>query len=370
MRQFYELLVANFKMTVRNRQALFWLFLFPVMMMGLFGIAFAGGQPQPKLGLVDLDRSQMSQAVRKGFDQAQVLDIKTYRALGPARADLKSGDLDGVVVLRDGLADTVGQALGAGSTNRARAAKIDLYFDPSNTFVSDVARGVVAGVLDEIDRAAGGAPKLLELESHSVRQRNFRYIDFLVPGIIAMTLMNSAMFGLAGTIVNYRERGILRRLKVTPQPLPVFLSAQIANQLLFSILRAVLLVAVARAFFDVSVVGSYLVLFVVIIIGSLCFVTIAFTVASVSKNREISDSISNLITMPMMFLGGVFFPVESAPAWIQPVISALPLKYLADATRNVMIRGEGLEAIGLELTVLVAVTVVFFIASVLMWRWE
>lgn len=369
MRQFYELLVANFKMTVRNRQALFWLFLFPVMMMGLFGIAFAGGQPEPKLGLVDLDRTAMSRTVREGFDQAKVLDIKTYRVVESAQADLKDGDLDGVVVLRDGLAETVGQALG-GSTGRVRTAKIDLYFDPSDTFVSDVARGVVAGVLDEIDRAAGGPPKLLELESHSVRQRNFRYIDFLVPGIIAMTLMNSAMFGLGGTIVSYRERGILRRLKVTPQPLPVFLSAQIANQLLFSILRAVLLVVVARVFFDVSVVGSYFALFVVIIVGSLCFVTIAFTVASVSKNREISDSISNLITMPMMFLGGVFFPVESAPAWIQPLISALPLKYLADATRNVMIKGDGLASIGFQLTVLAAVTVVFFVASVLMWRWE
>jgi len=370
LRQFYELLAANFKMTIRNRQALFWLFLFPVMMMGLFGIAFAGGQPEPKLGLVDLDRSEMSRTVREGFDQAKVLDIKSYRALESAQADLKDGDLDGVVVLRDGLAETVGQASRAGSTSRVRTAKIDLYFDPSNTFVSGVARGVAAGVLDEIDRAAGGTPKLLELESHSVRRRNFRYIDFLVPGIIAMTMMNSAMFGLGGTIVSYRERGILRRLKVTPQPLPVFLSAQITNQLLFSILRAVLLVAVARVFFDVSVVGSYFTLLVIIIIGSLCFVTIAFTVASVSKNREVSDSISNLITMPMMFLGGVFFPVESAPAWIQPLISALPLKYLADATRSVMIKGGGLASIGLELTILIAVTLVFFIASILMWRWE
>jgi ABC-2 type transport system permease protein len=211
---------------------------------------------------------------------------------------------------------------------------------------------------------------LLELKSHSVRRNNLRYIDFLVPGIIAMTLMNSAMFGLAGTIVNYRERGILRRLKVTPQPLPVFLSAQIVNQLFFAIIRALLLVGVARLLFGVHVMGSYLVLLAVVVVGSLCFVTIAFTVASFAKNREIADSLSNIVSMPMMFLSGVFFPMDNAPSWIQPIIKTLPLKYLADATRAVMIKGEGLASISLDLEILLGVTVAFFIASVFMWRWE
>ncbi len=342
-------------MTVRNRQALFWLFLFPVMLMGLFGVAFSGGQTEPRLGLVVLDSSSLSTLVEDGFDQAQIVEVKPYETVALATDDLKAGDLDGVVVV---------------SRKVRRPVRIDFYFDPSNTFVSEVARGVVAGVVERIDRAASGTPRTVEFESHSVRGRNLRYIDFLVPGIIAMTLMNSAMFGLGGTIVNYRERGILKRLRVTPQPLPIFLSAQIVNQLLFSILRAILLVLVGAIFFDVHVLGDYLTLLVVIIIGSLCFVTIAFTVASVSKNREVADSLGNLITMPMMFLGGVFFPVDSAPDWIQPLIRAIPLKYLADATRGVMIKGDGLASMGLELTVLVLVTLVFFVASILLWRWE
>ena len=389
MRQFYELVVANFKMTVRNRQSLFWMFLFPVMLMVLFGIGFAGGggQSQLALGLVDLDKSDISQKVKDGFSDAGIVKVREYERVNTARAELKDGEIDGVVVLRSGMAKKVegalavsgrrvaggvsadGEATGA-MPPQPGAAKIDLYFDPSNTFVSDVVRGLVANVLNGIDRAASGAPQLLELESHSVRQRNLRYIDFLVPGIIAMTMMNSAMFGLGGTIVSYRERGILRRLKVTPQPLTIFLSAQITNQLLFSMIRAVLLIVVARLFFDVEVIGSYIVLMAVVLIGSLCFVTIAFTVASFSKNREIADSIGNVITMPMMFLGGVFFPVDSAPAWIQPFIKALPLKYLADATRDVMIKGEGLVSIAPDLMILSVVTVAFFIASALMWRWE
>ena len=399
MRQYLDLLSANFKMTVRNKQALFWLFVFPLLMMSLFGIAFGGGQAKPKLGVVDLDRTKLSRSVSDGFGKAKVVQLYKITTVKDAKARLKAGNLDGVMVIRDGFATELGQAIKTNEAARMSAfapvgnaprpgtvalvsqapagkakpvvpAKVDLYYDPSATFASQVARGAVANVLGFVDRAVGRAPSLIALKSHSVRQTNLRYIDFLVPGIIAMTLMNSAMFGLAGTIVNYRERGILRRLKVTPQPLTTFLGAQITNQLLFSILRAALLIGVARLFFNVHVIGSYLALLVVVIIGSLTFVTIAFAIASFSKNREISDTLSNIISMPMMFLGGVFFPTDGAPAWIQPIIKALPLKYLGDAMRAVMIKGDPLRAISADLWVLVGVTFVFFFISLKMWRWE
>ena len=384
MRQFYDLLVANLKMTVRNKQALFWLFVFPLILMGLFGIVFNGGQATPRLGIVDRDNTPESHKILEGFEKAKIIKLYEVSELKDAKKRLKAGNLDGVVVLPTGFSKDLKQAIVENDERRARQmasenpgsvespskVKVDLYYDPSATFVSQVVRGSVANVLGSVDRAVSRSPTLLGLKSHSVRLTNLRYIDFLVPGIIAMTLMNSAMFGLAGTIVNYRERGILRGLKVTPQPLALFLAAQITNQMLFSILRALLLIGAAWLFFDVHVLGSYFALFVVIIIGSLAFVTIAFSVASFSRNREISDTLSNIITMPMMFLGGVFFPVDTAPAWIRPLIKALPLTYLANAMRDVMIKAEPLSAISYDLWVLVATTVVFFIISFKLWRWE
>ncbi len=413
MRQFFDLLAANFKMTVRNTQALFWLFVFPLIMMSLFGIVFGGGESKPKLAVVDLDQTKLSRGVRDGFKEAKVVKLSQLKNVKAATAKLKAGDFDGVMVIRDGFARELTSAIKTNEARRSSAAaaaagrtagypglppagagrpspsgggaatppatknlkpaapaKVDLYYDPSATFAAQVVRGAVANVLGFVDRSVGRAPTLIALKSHSVRRANLRYIDFLVPGIIAMTLMNSAMFGLGGTIVNYRERGILRRLKVTPQPLATFLAAQISNQLGFSILRAVLLIGAARLFFNVHVIGSYLALLVVVLVGSLAFVTIAFSVASFSKNREVSDTLSNIISMPMMFLGGVFFPVDSAPSWIRPVINVLPLKYLGDALRGVMIKGESLAVVGTDLWVLVAVTGVFFVISMKLWRWE
>lgn len=360
MSRFLALLSANIKMTLRNTQAIFWMFLFPLIMMSLFGIVFGGGQAKPKVAVVRLDNSPLAVSVNRAFGKVKVVRRYDEDNESVAVKRLKSGRYDAVLVLRQGFASGLPRV----------PAKVDLYYDPASTFASQVARGTVTSVLGEINRGISKAPVLLTAKSHSVRQQNLRYIDFLVPGIVAMTLMNSALFGLGGTIVNYRERGILRRLKVTPQPLTQFVAAQVGNQVFFSIIRALLLILAARLLFGVHVLGNYLALMVVIIVGSLCFVTVAFAIASFAKNREISDTLSNIISMPMMFLGGVFFPVDNAPQWIKPVIRVLPLKYLADAMRDIMIKGNALATVRGELWVLLGVTGFFFLLSLRLWRWE
>lgn len=374
MRQFFDLLIANIKMTVRNRQSIFWQFVFPVLLMSLFGVVFSGGTGDVRIAVVNKDVGKMSAAVLKGFKKVKGLEVSTLN-FAPAIRKLKAGDTDAVVVFAAGFSKDVADPSAKGPlSGRPRhmnaPASVALYYDPSGTFTSAAARGTVIGVLGGVERSIAAAPPLIEVKEHSVRSSSLRYIDFLVPGIIAMTLMNSAMFGLGGTIVNYRERGILRRLKVTPQPLSIFIAAQIANQLIFSVIRAALLVLVGTMLFGAAVLGSYALLALVIVVGSLCFTTLAFSVASFSRTRETADTLGNIISMPMMFLGGVFFPVDNAPAWIRPLIRVLPLKYLADAMRSIMVKGLGYQAIRTDLLILAGVTAVFFVVSVRFWRWE
>lgn len=359
MRRFFDLLVANIKMSLRNRQAIFWMFVFPVLLMSLFGIVFSSDERKANVVVVNNDDSALARSISEGFEKVKAMKVKKAGEKG-AISQLKAGKVDAVLVFEKGFA----------SNFPKEPAKINFYYDPSATFISAAVRSTIASVLSEINQNINKTPRLLALKSHSVRSKSLRYIDFLVPGIIAMTLMNSALFGLGGTIVGYRERGILRRLKVTPQPLTQFIAAQISNQLIFSIIRALLLILVAKLLFGVNMVGNWGLLFLVVIIGSLTFVTLAFTIASFSKNREVADTLGNIITMPMMFLGGVFFPVDSAPSWIKPVIRVLPLRYLADAMRDVMVKGEVFANIQRDLGILLAITFVFFLASVRLWRWE
>lgn len=408
MRSYINLLVANFKMTVRNRQSLFWLFVFPVLMMSLLGLVFGGaGQQQAKIAIVQNDGGLTASSISKSFSKISAFAV-TKESKAMAMKDLKNGNVDGVLVMEKGFASGIerypaGMSSSLGNTGRRgtqqaggvqprtpnivanpasppnfnaarpgaiQAANVELYYDPSSTFTSQAVRSAVTNILGEINRRMSGAPTFLSYQSHSVRSKGLRYIDFLVPGIIAMTLMNSALFGLSGTVVNYRERGILRRLKVTPQPLTGFIAAQISNQLVFAIIRAGLLILVGHYFFQVAVVGDYLSLLAVVIIGSLCFTTLAFSVASFSATRETADTLSNIISMPMMFLGGVFFPVDSAPKWIQPLIKVLPLRYLGSAMRDVMVKGSSLWNVRGDLYVLLGVTAFFFAVSVKLWKWE
>lgn len=367
MQRFFALLKANIKMTLRNNQSLFWMFVFPVLLMTLFGIIFSNNAAKPRLALVNEDQTKASQSIVLQIKKVKVLNVILLPDKKKAKKELEEGSFDGLLVFKKGLGNRL-QAMVFKLANKP--AQIDLYFDPSATSSSQVVQTTVANIFTQLEKGVLKQPSLFKINRKSVRLASLRYIDYLLPGMIAMTLMNSALFGLGGTIVNYRERGILRRLMVTPQPLSQFIAAQIGNQLIFSILRALLLIAVAVIFFQVKIVGSYWLLFLIVIIGSLTFVTVAFTVASFAKNREVADTLSNIISLPMMFLSGVFFPVDNAPAWIKPFIQVLPLKYLADAFRAVMIKGQSLAAVERSMLILLAITVVFFILSVKLWRWE
>lgn len=367
MKRFFALLIANIKMTLRNKQSIFWMFIFPVLLMSLFGIIFGQGPSPSRLGVVNQDKTKLAVSLVKKLENTELLKQKVFKTKQEALKKLQAGKVDGVLIVKKGFTKKVQANL---QKLPATPAVIELYYDPAANFSSQLILNTVANFLAVFEKRLQKQPPLFYLVKKTIRLASLRYIDYLLPGMIAMTLMNSALFGLGGTIVNYREKGVLRRLKVTPQPLTQFIAVQISNQLIFSVLRALLLIIVAVSFFKVKVFGSYFLLLLIVIVGSLTFVTIAFTVASFAKNREVADTLSNIISLPMMFLSGVFFPVDNAPNWIKPLIQILPLKYLADAFRAVMNKGEGLAAIQQQMLILSALTAVFFFISLKTWRWE
>ena len=350
--------LASIKMTLRNRQSLFWLLVFPIFMMGLFGIIFGNDQGEAKLSIVDLDKSSLAQSITEGLGKVGKVKLEEdSRAAGLDK--LKKGKVDAVLVLEKGFSRGFPQ----------RPAAIKLYYDPSSAR-SQMMNGTVSAVLSGIERSMIKAPPLITITSRSVQSDQFNYIDFLLPGILAMSLMNSGLYGVANATVSRREKGVLRRLKLTPMPLSQFIGAGIINQLIMSLMQAALLITVGRYAFGVKFVGGMVPLLITVVIGSLCFITIGFVIASFAKTAETAATLGNVIGMPMMFLGGVFFPVDNVPAWIKPVIQVLPLKYLADSLRGIMLQGQTLAAVQDNLLILLGLTAVLFLISVKFFRWE
>jgi ABC-2 type transport system permease protein len=216
---------------------------------------------------------------------------------------------------------------------------------------------------------AGGPPPL-PIEERPVTAQDVSFMDIFVPGILAMSLMNSGVIGLATAFVTYRERGILRRIRVTPFPLTSFILARVISQLLLAAMQAVILIGMAWAFFGLHLRGNPLVLLVAISAGAMAFLAIGFAISGIAPNTETAASYANLVTFPMLFLSGIFFSMENAPAWLRPITKVLPLPYLVDALRQPMSFGNGFSAIWLDLLALMLTFIIAMAISVRFFRWD
>ena len=363
MRTFLDFVKANLQMVLRNRQALFWTFFFPVLLMGLLGVVF--GQQNAftaKLGIVDQDSGPAAQQVIAAFRSVPALTVRVTHDEAAALSALKDGRYAAVLVLPAGM-----------QANYARGTlSLPYYYDNSSLVQASGVNSVAQQVLTQLSYRVTGTQPKFTLEEQGIAAKGFNYIDFLVPGVVAMALMTNGIYGVSGTFVEYRQRGVLRRLKATPMPLASFVGARVLVNLVMALIQAGLVIAVGVLFFHVRMMSGLTALNVVVLalLGAGAFITIGFFVAAIAKNVESAAALGQVIGTPMMFLAGIFFPMDNAPAWIQPVVKAMPLKYLADALRAVIINGNGLWFVHWDIVILAAVAIAFMVASVRFFRWE
>ena len=243
---------------------------------------------------------------------------------------------------------------------------VQLYYDEAAGPNAQISINAITQVMNSV--AQGPSP--VTIEAQPVETLDISYMDFLLPGILAMSIMNSGVIGLSTSFVTFRERGILRRIKITPFPLSSFVTARVISQLIIAVPQALILYLISHFLLDVDIQGSILLVIISIFIGSLAFLAIGFAVSSIAPNVETAASYSNLITFPMLFLSGVFFDIDSAPGWLAPITKLLPLRYLVDALREVMTRGKGLDAIWMDWVVLGATALIGVLIAVRFFRWE
>ena len=193
---------------------------------------------------------------------------------------------------------------------------------------------------------------------------NIKYIDFLVPAVLGMTVMMSCMMGMGASIAGERETGELARLFMTPTSIATVVGGKIASKLIIELVRALILIFMAIILFDVSIKGGILQTFIVLFFGALCFVGFGIMLSARTSTQEDYTQIAMPFSMPMMFVSGVFYPIETMPWILQKIAYIFPLTYLNDAMRAVMIKGQSLGDVWLDLVILLGFTVLFFIIGV------
>ncbi len=228
----------------------------------------------------------------------------------------------------------------------------------------------MAQVLEGFNRAATNAVPPLALAMNSITSHTLRSIDFLMPGILAMSLMQLGLFATATPLVSLREEGVLRRLGATPLPRWQLISGQLLMRLTIGMTQAALIVGISVAAFDVQIQGNVLALAGLTLLGALTFIGMGYLIAAIAKSVESASGISSAINFPMMFLSGIFFPLALLPAFLAPVVRAMPLTYLADAFRQVTIGGAQTFPMWLDITVLAAWGLVCTALAARFFKWE
>jgi len=361
MKQFGKFLGASLKMTYREKIALFWMFLFPLLLMLLLGTIFGrSGQANISLGVVDLDRTPITFGVASALQSIKAFKVSRGTE-NKLKEDLQNGKISAVLVLNKGFLDSVKQGKPGTAT---------IYVDQSSVTVADITYSAVSQVLGRIAQGMANAPNLIEVKKQSVVSNELSYVDFIVPGILAMTLMTSGLLGLSLSFVQYREKGILRRVKVSPLPLSRFIGSELVAALIMALIQAAILLLVGKLVFKIHIRGNYVYIALLIILGAASFLALGFLISSMTKTLKTAEMASNAITFPMMFLSGVFFPLAILPPFLATIAKLLPLFYLGQALREVMIRGKTLWAVWPDILVLVAMGLVCFIISIRLFRWE
>jgi ABC-2 type transport system permease protein len=345
---------ANVLMSLRNRAALFWNLAFPALFIVIFGVVFGRG---PSIAL-DVGVAGPESAFRDEVIAALRANPALTVSVGADDAELRA--------LREAKRGVVAVFAPERAGADDALPAVTLYFNEKEGPAARIAVGVVRETLIEV---AGGPPPVA-IEERPVAAQDVSFMDVFAPGILAMSLMNSGVIGLATAFVTYRERGILRRIRVTPFPLTSFILTRILSQLIIAGVQAVILIGMAWALFGLQVRGNPLLVLLAIVVGALAFLAIGFAISGIAPNAETAASYANLVTFPMLFLSGIFFSMENAPAWLRPITRVLPLSYLVDALREPMTLGNGLEAIWDDLLFLLATFVVAMALAVRFFRWE
>jgi ABC-2 type transport system permease protein len=335
-----ELTTARMREFLREPEAVFWVFAFPLLMAFALGIAFRTERTQDVVvGVVRAPGSP----VEAQLAQATGVRVKPLEP-GEADAALRRGQVAVVVV---------------------PGPPVVYRFDPARP-ESRTARLVVD---DALQRKAGRVEPVPTRDDEVVAPGS-RYIDWLIPGLLGMNIMGTSLWSIGFSVVVARSRKLLKRLMATPMPRAQYLASHLLARLAFLVLEAAALLIFAWLVFGVTPAGSIALVGGLVLLGALAFSGLGLLISTRSTTIEGVSGWMNVVMLPMWLLSGVFFASSNFPDVVQPAIRLLPLTALVDALRAVMLDGEGLGAIGREVATLATCTVVTFGLSLKLFRWR
>ena len=333
LKRFLALLSTRNKEFIRDRSSLGWNLFMPILIVAGFAFAFSGDIGEKfKVGVINQIQATQDSKQFLGIDHIEFFDVT---------------DIDKSIV-------------------SVQRHQIDLLFDAQKQYYwinNESPNGYLVEKL-LLGTVSSG------FEKQIVAGKEIRYIDWVIPGILSMNMMFSALFGVGFVIVRYRKNGMLKRLKATPITALEYLSAQVVSRLILIIAITVFIFYGTYLFIDFAMYGSHLSLFLVFALGAISMISLGLVVAARISSEETAGGLLNLISWPMMFFSGVWFSLEGTHPVVQTLAQAFPLTHVTAAARAIMVDGAGLLDVSTNIIVLVVQSVVFLFIGAAAFRWD
>jgi ABC-2 type transport system permease protein len=346
-----QLTLVRFREFIRQPEAVFWTFVFPILLAVGLGLAFRSRAPdQVRLAIITSESTAAAaQQIRRAMGSDSSLSVQMLDDSAAARA-LRTGKV--ALVIRPG-------------TTSPAPGSVEYIYDAERE-ESRNARLVVNNAL----QSGTGRIDPVRVAERRITEKGSRYIDFVIPGLLGMNLMGSGIWGIGFAIVDSRSKRLLKRLMATPMSRAEFLMSFLLSRLFFLVLEVVTLLGFGALVFGVPMRGSLVELGIISLFSALAFGALGLLIAARAKTVEGVSGLMNFVMLPMWIFSGVFFSSSNFPDVVQPLIKALPLTAVNDALRANMLEGTPITALGLEMLVITLWLVGSFVLALKLFRWR
>lgn len=342
---FMALAKAMLRSFFRDRMALFFTFLFPIMFLVVFGLVFnSSSGSATTIGVVG--NGPLVQQL-----PTELLEPKPYANLDAGVQAVKDGDVAAVV--------------------SQEGDRLVLRFAASDVVQSATIQAVLQQVVDHANLAATGQPETYTIDRAQVEDESLKPIQFIAGGMLSWGVATSATFGAALTIVSWRRKKLLRRVRLSPAPVWTVVAARVGVSMVTAIVQGVLMIGIALTPpFGLKLTGDWWLLVPLLLFGTLSFLAIGLLVGAVAKTEEAASAAANFIVLPMAFLSGTFFDLSNAPAWMRAVSQAFPLRHMNDAMLDVLGRNAGPGAVVVPCLILLGFALVVTAIATRVFSWD
>lgn len=348
----------------RDKTAMFFTFLFPLLFLFVFGSLYSNNN-DVSFNVALLNKSDT--AFAKDF-AAKIKDSKTFKVntdittFDTAKEKMGRGEVDSIIELPSNF--------GAVDASQKPTGSVNVYYSEASPQSGQTIAAVMQGVLDGVNRQLGQPAPTLTVTQKSTATTNLTAFDYVFAGLIGYSILSLGIFGLANQMPAEKKTGSFRRLRASPISKSQIIFANMLYYLLVGIVSIALMFAVGMWVFHFDMRGNWFELFVFLILGILTMFGFGLAIGGWAKNENQSAALTNIVAFPMMFLSGVFFPRYLMPEWLQGITGYLPLTPIIDGLRMIMTEAKSFAYLGPELALMGVWMVIIYFVAVKLFRWE